>query len=453
MKKKLNLLLVVLTASCLFLTNCKREEGCRDPKAINYNADAKKACDVCCEYKEETNNDIPTVVVSGFIETNTTWSADTVYELASKVIVKNGITLTIKAGTIIKGRTGSGTLATALIISRGGKIMAEGTATEPIIFTSVLDDIEPGQIAGSNLEETDNGKWGGLIVLGKAPISAADGDDEAQIEGIPAEESYGTYGGTNAADNSGIIKYVSIRFGGALIGEGNEINGLTLGGVGSGTTIDYVEIVSNLDDGIEFFGGTVNVSNLLIGFQGDDGIDIDQNYSGTVDNAMVIHGIDTDEGFELDGPEGTLNNGVFTLKNITVKSIDGKGSGADIKDKTQGIIQDCTFEGYASKKYLKIRSKFSDTVACSESSDAHKYYTTPSGSQSLTISGNEFITSEATITDVYTTSCLSCSCANDLDAAFETAIDANNATTTTVTKGADKTKFTGWTWMSEKGKL
>ena len=140
------------------------------------------------------------VVVSGALTENTTWTADNIYELANKVVVEDGIILTIAPGTIIKGRTGSGSLATALLVARGGKIMAEGTAAKPIIFTSIEDNIEVGQLAGSNLSEEDKDKWGGLIILGKAPISAENGDTEAQIEGIPPEDTFGLYGGSNTAD-------------------------------------------------------------------------------------------------------------------------------------------------------------------------------------------------------------------------------------------------------------
>jgi len=179
-------------------------------------------------------------VISGAITENATWTADNIYELASKVVVEDGITLTIAPGTIIKGRTGVGSLATGLIIARGGKLIAEGTAANPIIFTSIEDKIEVGQLIGSNLTNEDVEKWGGLIILGKAPISAENGDTESQIEGIPASDAFGAYGGDVANDNSGSLKYISVRHGGALIGDGNEINGITLGGVGSGTTMENI---------------------------------------------------------------------------------------------------------------------------------------------------------------------------------------------------------------------
>ena len=197
-------------------------------------------------------------VVNTNIKQNTTWYADTIYQLGGRIAVEDGATLTIQPGTIIKGEAGTGANATALLIARGGKLIAEGTASMPIIFTSVADeisqeDIASGNFASPNLDPDVNGLWGGVIVLGKATISASNtaGDvSSVQIEGIPTSDQNGLYGGTENWDNSGVIKYVSIRHGGANIGAGNEINGLTLGGVGSATVIDHVEVVANQDDGI-----------------------------------------------------------------------------------------------------------------------------------------------------------------------------------------------------------
>ena len=230
------------------------------------------------------------VVVAGGIALNTTWTNDKIWVLDRKVVVQEGVTLTIEPGTIIKGRAGTGSLSSALIVARGGKIMAEGTSAQPIIFTAEADNIDAGETTGTNLDENNRGLWGGLLILGNAPCSFSGDVEELQIEGIPADDTFGLYGGNEPADNSGVLTYVSIRHGGALIGEGNEINGLTLGGVGSGTIIDNVEVVANVDDGIEFFGGTVNATNLLVYAQGDDGLDIDQAYSGTISNAVVALG-------------------------------------------------------------------------------------------------------------------------------------------------------------------
>lgn len=282
--------------------------------------------------KEEEEEETPvtptpsgTVVVTQNISANTTWSNDQVYQLGGRIVVLDGVTLTIEKGTVIKGEAGTGANATALIVARGGKLMAEGTATEPIIFTSVADEITPanvqaGEFSSPNLSPDVNGLWGGVIVLGKARISAsnANGDvSQVQIEGIPTSDSNGLYGGSDDTDNSGVLKHISIRHGGTNIGSGNEINGLTLGGVGSGTVIENIEIVGNQDDGVEWFGGSVSVTNVLVWNCGDDGIDTDQSWSGTLDNFVVIGA--TGHSFELDGPEGTLVAG-HTIRNGSIKA-------------------------------------------------------------------------------------------------------------------------------------
>lgn len=387
------------------------------------------------------------VVVSGALTENTTWTADAIYELASKVVVGDGVTLTIEPGTIIKGRTGSGSLATALLVARGGKIMANGTAAKPIIFTSINDNIEVGQLSGSNLTEQDKNAWGGLIILGKAPISAENGDTEAQIEGIPPEDTFGLYGGTEAADNSGTMTYVSIRHGGAEIGAGNEINGLTLGGVGGGTTLDNIEIFATLDDGIEFFGGTVNVSNLIISYQGDDGVDIDQNYAGTVDNFVVMHGGDegTDEGLEIDGPEGETNkSGLFTLKNGSVTSLGGGDAGtpADLKSKAQGTIQDVIFSGYAAgDDLLKVRASYQNDCA-DVKADAWEHLTDVNSTVPLKLMASKFVG-----TKVYNGSEALDGSACPLHANAQSDADAA-AVSSDAAAGASTATFADWTLAS-----
>lgn len=271
-----------------------------------------------------------TVLLTSNITSNTTWESSKVYVLGGRITVTSGATLTIQPGTIIKGQAGTGANATALLVARGGKLIADGRANAPIIFTSVADEILPADVAAGkfgspNLESDINGLWGGLIVLGRAPISASNssGDrSEVQIEGIPTSDPNGLYGGTEPADNSGIIRYVSIRHGGANIGSGNEINGLTLGGVGSGTVVSHVEVVANQDDGIEWFGGTVNTSNVVVWNVGDDGIDTDQSWSGTLDNFVVV--APAGHCFELDGPEGSFQAGHTITKGSIIASAGGR---------------------------------------------------------------------------------------------------------------------------------
>lgn len=279
-----------------------------------------------CDGTENNGDDLQVtgILVEENITENTTWEAGNVYVLGGRITVVDGVTLTIEPGVIVKGQAGTGVNATALLIARGATIDAEGTADLPIIFTSVADEIEPedleaGNFASPNLDPDINGLWGGVIVLGKAKISASNDNDEdiseIQIEGIPTSDPNGLYGGSLDTDNSGILKYISIRHGGANIGAGNEINGLSLGGVGSGTTIENIEVVANQDDGIEWFGGTVNVKNVVVWNVGDDGIDTDQSWAGTLDNFFVI--TVAGHSFELDGPEGSFEAG-HIIKNGTV---------------------------------------------------------------------------------------------------------------------------------------
>ena len=301
--------------------------------------------------------------LEGNITKDTTLDATKIWLLKGRVAVVDGVTLTIPAGTIIKASSGTGADAATLIIARGAKIIPEGTQEAPIIMTSVSDNIEVGGTypsSGPALSVDTRGLWGGLLILGKAPCSFKSDVSELQIEGIPTSDINGLYGGSVADDNSGSIQYLSIRHGGAEIGEGNEINGLTLGGVGSGTTINQIEVVGNVDDGIEFFGGTVNATNLLVWGQGDDAIDIDQAYAGTIDGALIVLTAASDHGFEIDGPEGSAP-GRFTLKNATVigatdncsaEGVDGEM--ADFRKGATGDVLNILFKNFAGGKDVEL---------------------------------------------------------------------------------------------------
>ncbi len=293
--------------------------------------------------------------VSGMLQGVHNWTSNNIYVLNQKVVVDSEATLNIEAGTIIKGTAGQGSLASALVIARGGMINANGTENSPIIFTSVSDNIEIGQSSGTNLGPNDQGLWGGVLILGNAPCSFSGDVSELQIEGIPADDTFGLYGGNNPNDNSGSFTYVSIRHGGAVIGADNEINGLTLGGVGDNTIINNVEVVANSDDGIEFFGGTVNANNLLIWASGDDGIDIDQAYSGTISNSVVILGDNSDHALEIDGPEGSLFDS-FILNNITLigNEITENGEYADYRSNAMGSTNNIYAYGFKSNSDVEI---------------------------------------------------------------------------------------------------
>ncbi len=205
------------------------------------------------------------ILVTGNITTDQTWTADTTYLLVGQTFVKDGVTLTIEPGTVIKANADDGNgLAPALVIERGARIIADGTASDPITFTSSLDESElPAR-----------GTWGGLILLGNAPISKDGGENYVEgLVGIP-------YGGTDPDDNSGILRYVRVWYGGCSIGQDNEINGITLAGVGRGTAIEHCEVAWNLDDGFEMFGGTVDLKYCSVLFVGDDAFDTDEGYQG-----------------------------------------------------------------------------------------------------------------------------------------------------------------------------
>jgi hypothetical protein len=225
-----------------------------------------------------------------------TWEKGKTYLLEGKIFVNDGQTLTIEPGAVIRFKRGKGAAASALIVSRGGKIIAEGTSVDPIIFTTEGDDLK-GSVA---VEEF--GLWGGLVVLGNATINTPNG--EGHIEGIPLSEPRAVFGGDNDEDDSGILKYISIRHGGTELGKDNEINGLTLGGVGSKTIIENIEVISNADDGIEIFGGTVNLKRIVVAYCDDDAIDIDLGYRGTMQHICIVqHELWGDKHFEIDGAE------------------------------------------------------------------------------------------------------------------------------------------------------
>ena len=239
-------------------------------------------------------------VTDANIQGDTVWTADNEYVLNGLVFVEEGEILTIEPGTVIKGKPGQGADASALVVARGGKIMAEGTAEAPIIFTAEEDNVADPEDFGS----TDRGMWGGVIVLGHATLnSPADSGTPItdNIEGIDINETRGQFGGSDDSDNSGILRYISIRHGGTLIGADNEINGLTLGAVGSGTTIEFIEVFANLDDGIEFFGGTAEVKFAAVTYCGDDSFDYDQGWRGKGQFWFTIQDGDGGEAGEHDG--------------------------------------------------------------------------------------------------------------------------------------------------------
>jgi hypothetical protein len=256
-----------------------------------------------------------------------TWDSDKNYILNGFVFVDSGATLTIEPGCVIKGHPGQAENASALLVARDGRIIADGTVAAPIIFTASSDWTDDLNSIPVDLK----GGWGGLLVLGRATINLTGG--EKNIEGIPTTEPRGYYGGSDDDDDSGIIRYVSIRHGGSIIGANNEINGLTMGAVGRGTTIEFVEVFANLDDGFEWFGGTVNCRNLVSVFNDDDCFDYDEGWRGRGQFFFSLqHPTIGNRGAEQDGgiaPEDALPYSDPYIANVTYIGSGFSSSNAD----------------------------------------------------------------------------------------------------------------------------
>lgn len=237
------------------------------------------------------------VTKSGVITANETWTSNNVYLLQGVVYVDSLVTLTIQPGTVIRGTFGTNA---SLLIQRGAKLMAEGTQCNPIVFTS-----------NRPATQRAKGDWGGIVILGKARHN---GGLNNIIEGLSPAEPRNYHGGTDDDDNSGVIKYVRIEYGGFIFSAGNEINALTMGSVGRGTTIDYVQTSFNDDDAFEWFGGSVNCKHLVAYRCLDDDFDTDFGFSGTIQYALGVKDpavsdnptVSTSEGWESDNdPVGT----------------------------------------------------------------------------------------------------------------------------------------------------
>ena len=243
--------------------------------------------------------DKPVVVVTGEVTGAETWENSRYYVLRGAVFVRNGATLTIQAGTRIVGESGS---VGTLIIDRGGRLMANGTAAQPIVFTS---DQRPGS--------RNRGDWGGIIVNGRAPINLEGGEGAG-------EGDTGVYGGTDANDNSGVFRYLRVEFSGVEFSPDNELNGIAFQGVGRGTTVDYVQAHMSRDDAIEFFGGTVDMKHAVMSNAADDSLDWTFGWTGRVQFAAVHHrGDDADNGIEADGNE--FNNNALPRSNPQIYNI------------------------------------------------------------------------------------------------------------------------------------
>jgi len=270
---------------------------------------------------------------------NVVSTSDNTYILNGSVFIDDGASLTIEAGTVVKGAPGQGENASALIVARGGRIFANGTRQAPIVFTCEADDVNDP----FDLPLDTRGQWGGVIILGNATLNSGDEDEATEgiqtaIEGIPTTEARGQYGGLDDNDNSGVFRYCSIRYGGTDIGAANEINGLTMGGVGRNTVIEYVEVYNNQDDGYEWFGGTVNTKYLVSAFNGDDSFDIDQGWRGMNQFWFVIQAEEIgDRAGEHDGATKPEDGTPYATPQIWNATYIGSGVDASNPDNPEAL--------------------------------------------------------------------------------------------------------------------
>jgi hypothetical protein len=277
--------------------------------------------------------DPQTIFLSGTYTENLTLDANNTYKINGSLIMTSGTTLTIPAGMTIQALASGANVYIA--ISQGAKIIANGTADNPIVFTS--DASAPAA-----------GDWGGLILLGKAPINSVTGNatSTSEIASLP-------YGGTASDDDSGILRYVRVEYSGGAADGQSENNGLSFYGVGNGTLVEYVESFEGKDDGFEFFGGTVEVSYLYSVNNQDDSIDWTEGFSGKITNAYVLHGASHDKGIEADGYNTDFSNagGYYSKPEITNLTIIGQGNtdGTEairLRAGTQGIFNNVYIQGF-----------------------------------------------------------------------------------------------------------
>ncbi|MDF2514952.1 MAG: hypothetical protein K0R59_248 [Sphingobacterium sp.] len=295
--KTLNKTLAILAIASTALTSCNKDNALQNDSFENRSTAAA----------DYTQSSLPVVTVSGDITSNTTWASGNVYEISGIVTVKSGVTLTIQAGTYIKStaNTVGGTANGVLVIAKGAKINASGTPTNPIVFTSrnLLD--------GNNATVGKAGDFGGVIILGNARTNEPTNNGSKLIEGlqdIPANY-YGSNTDANNAESSGVFRYVRIEYAGYKLSADNEVNGLTLGAVGSGTVLNNVEVAWGLDDGFEFFGGRVNASDLVAFSNDDDQFDFDLGYQGTISNSIAIANKTSSHSASSSNPANSDSNG------------------------------------------------------------------------------------------------------------------------------------------------
>ena len=251
------------------------------------------------------------------IDTDTTWTADEEHFLTELTFVTNNATLTIEAGTVVQGDNGS-----ALIVTKGAQLVTNGTAEAPVVFTSSLPE-----------GERRAGDWGGVVLLGNAPTNIGEGN----IEGLEADDTRGQFGGDDETHKCGSLTYTRIEFAGFELSTDNELNGLTLGGCGSQTTLDYIQVHQGKDDGIEFFGGSAQASHLVLTSIQDDSVDWDQGFNGQIQFLVVQQNpSDADNSFEADNNKD--DNDLMPRSAPTIANATLVGTGKDSQGAQNGMV-------------------------------------------------------------------------------------------------------------------
>jgi hypothetical protein len=286
-------------------------------------------------------------IMNGTLEEDYTLSASMAYDLSGSFIVADGATLTIPAGTNIVAEAGGTDVYLAVLM--GGKIEINGTASSPVVMSS---------------PNANPGDWGGLTICGRATTTAG-ANSEAEVGGF-------IYGGDDDTDNSGTVTYLVIKGTGAQINEESQYNGVSCYALGSGTTLNNIAVINGSDDGIEFFGGTVSVTNIFLQNNEDDAIDWTEGWSGTVNNAYVEHTI---EGFST-VIEGDKDNNNPKINNLTAVSTTG-GTALQFKKESGMTITGLSLSGYAVSIDMKDDGPLANVIIDGEEADPTKSYNAP----------------------------------------------------------------------------
>lgn len=340
--------------------------------------------------------------ISGTITNDVTLTSGNIYQLSGKVAVGvdtgadgsaaagDSAVLTIESGAVIYGATASD----VLVISRGSEMRANGTATSPIVFTSALDlDLAtelglnaPTSFSGALLDEPFTSEWGGLVINGQAPLNTCNGTGTCEAEG---EGDSGLYGGDEATDTSGTMRYVQVKYAGNPITADDELNGIAFQGVGSGTTLEYIQVHNGADDGIEFFGGTAQAKYLVITGADDDSLDWTQGWRGKGQHIIIIQNPAqpaSDQGIEADNfGDGNdfLPRAQPQLSNMTIVGSDSRSGESDV-----GVL---LREGTGANIWNTVVSDFGD--ACLDIDDTATF--TAAGSSATNLTGT--LTIESTL--------------------------------------------------------